>query len=233
MKTARLMAATLAAFMLCGAAYADGADPKTITPAWVTEKEIEQQQAQTQEEPKPTAETATSNAFSLFFIGYEYPTFSGPLASYLTAWDSPINLSFGIEASNQASSSFLSGLELEFFITINDQGTRILANDMIMLGYSIALADIARFNLGARLGLSLLDVSDYDSDNNTYTAIGGIAGPEVSLYGMLAKDFWLWVRGQYLFGYYFPFDTNSASPIDTGNQSLNCLSLEAGLAFRM
>jgi len=227
------MAAALAAFMLCGAAYADGADPKTVTPAWVTEKEIEQQQSQAQEEPKLTTETATSNAFSLFFIGYEYPTFSGPLASYLTAWDSPINLSFGIEASNSTSSSFLSGLELEFFITINDQGTRILANDMVMLGYSIALADIARFNLGARLGLSLLDVSDYGLDTNTYTVIGGIAGPEMSLYGMVAKDFWLWVRGQYLFGYYFPLDTNGASPIDTGNQSLNCLSLEAGLAFRM
>jgi len=189
MKTARLMAATLAAFMLCGAAYADGADPKTVTPAWVIEKEIEQQQSQAQEEPKLTTETATSNAFSLFFIGYEYPTFSGPLASYLTAWDSPINFSFGIEASNSTSSSFLSGLELEFFITINDQGTRILANDMVMLGYSIALADIARFNLGARLGLSLLDVSDYGLDTNTYTVIGGIAGPEMSLYGMVAKDF--------------------------------------------
>lgn len=233
MKTARLMAAALAAFMLCGAAYADGADPKTITPAWVIEKEIEQQQSQAQEEPKLTTETATSNAFSLFFIGYEYPTFSGPLASYLTAWDSPINFSFGIEASNSTSSSFLSGLELEFFITINDQGTRILANDMVMLGYSIALADIARFNLGARLGLSLLDVTDYNSANPSYMLLGGIAGPEASIYGMVAKDFWLWVRGQYLFGYYFPLDTNGASPIDTGNQSLNCLSLEAGLAFRM
>jgi len=104
---------------------------------------------------------------------------------------------------------------------------------MVMLGYSIALADIARFNLGARLGLSLLDVTDYNSANPSYMLLGGIAGPEVSLYGMVAKDFWLWVRGQYLFGYYFPLDTNGASPIDTGNQSLNCLSFEAGLAFRM
>jgi len=235
MKTARLMAATLAAFMLCGAAYADGADPKTVTPAWVIEKEIEQQQSQAQEEPKLTTETATSNAFSLFFIGYEYPTFSGPLASYLTAWDSPINLSFGIEASNSTSSSFLSGLELEFFITINDQGTRILANDMVMLGYSIALADIARFNLGARLGLSLLDVTDYNSANPSYMLLGGIAGPEASIYGMVAKDFWLWVRGRYTMGYYFTVDSSGdgVNPIDAGDRTLNCLSFEAGLAFRM
>lgn len=231
MKKASIMAAAIAALILFGAAEvcADGADPKTVTPAWVTEQQLTQQQAQAQPQAAPTA----SKGLSLFFIGYDYPTLSGPLASSLTPWNGPVNFSLGIEAPTSAGSSFLSGLELEFFTTVNSAGMRLQMNDMVMLGYSLDLAKIARLNLGARLGLSIIDVTDDSSANNTYTALGGIAGPEASLYGMVAKDFWLWVRGRYLMGYYFPFISNGSSPIDAGNRTLNCLSVEAGLAFKM
>lgn len=241
------IAAAIAACMLFGAAFsvfADGADPKTVTPAWVTEQQLAQQQAQAQTQSaaqvpgqtpgQATAQTPPPRGNSLFFIGYSYPTLSGPLASYLTPWNSLANFSLGIEASTSNGSSFLSGLELEFFATVNNQGMRLQMNDMMMLGYSLDIAKVARLNLGVRLGLSLIDVTDNSSSNNTYTAMGGIAGPEASIYGMVAKDFWLWVRGRYLIGYYFPFISNGASPVDTvSNRTLNMLSVEAGLAFRM
>jgi len=211
--------------LMISSAFADGADPKTVTPAWVTEKQVAQQ-AQTQAEaPKP-------KNFNLFFIGYDYPTLSGSLASHLTGWNSPVNFSLGIESSNTAGSSFLSGLELEFFLTVNGQGMRIQMNDMVMLGYSLDLKPV-RFNLGARLGLSLLDVTDDSSVNDTYTAIGGILGPEASLYAELSPDFWLWVRGRYSMAYYMSLDSSGSCPIDSGDSTLNCVSLEAGLAFRM
>ena len=233
MKTARLMAATLAAFMLCGAAYADGADPKTVTPAWVIEEQVAQQQQQAQQQPQ--AESKAPSNTDLFFIGYDYPRLSGPLADDLTPWASSINFSVGVESFETSGSSFLSGLGLEFFVTANDNGARIQLNDMVMLGYSIELADIARLNLGARVGISILDVTDYNSANPSYMLLGGIAGPEASIYGMVAKDFWLWVRGRYTMGYYFTVDSSGGgvNPVDAGDRTLNCLSFEAGLAFRM
>jgi|GEM_PF-504608 len=245
-RAANFMAIALfAALMLLGAAaaaYADGADPKTVTPAWVTEQQLAQQQAQSQSQgtgqaqgqaAAQAAQKMPPRGNSLFFIGYSYPTLSGPLASYLAPWNSAINFSLGIEAPATSGSSFLSGLELEFFATVNNQGMRLQMNDMVMLGYSLDLAKVARLNVGARLGLGLIDVTDDSSANDTYTAMGGLVGPEASLYGMVAKDFWIWARARYLLGYYFTIDSNGASPIDTGNTSLNCLSIEAGLAFRM
>jgi hypothetical protein len=101
-----------------------------------------------------------------------------------------------------------------------------------MLGYSFDLKPV-RFNVGARLGLSLLDVTDDSSANDTYTALGGIVGPEASLYAEVAPDFWLWVRGRYSIAYYMSLVSNGACPIDSGDNTLNCVSLEAGLAFRM
>ncbi len=243
------LTAEMVACFLFGAAFfmfADGADPKTVTPAWVTEQQLAQQQAQGQGQAQGTGQAPGQAAApneshatpqkgnSLFFIGYSYPTLSGPLASYLTPWNSPVNFSLGIETPTAGGSSFLSGLELEFFITVNNQGMRLQMNDMAMLGYSLDLAKVARLNLGARLGLSLIDVTDDSHANNTYTTMGGIVGPEASVYGMVAKDFWLWVRGRYLMGYYFPFVSNGASPVDTiSNRTLNMLSVEAGIAFRM
>ncbi len=227
--------AAIATLMVCGAAYADGADPKTVTPAWVTEQQTAQQQAQTQQQAQPQAEAKAPKNTNLFFIGYDYPTLSGPLASDLAKWASPFNFSLGFESFGASGSSFLSGVGFEFFVTPNDNGVRIQLNDIVMFGYSIELAKIARLNLGARLGLSILDVADYNSTNPSYMLIGGIAGPEASLYGQLAKDFWLWVRGRYTMAYYFALDSSGGGtiPIDAGDRTLNCLSLEAGLAFRM
>jgi len=229
MKTKKLVIAAILSLFMLGSAFADGADPKTVTPAWVTEKQLAQQ-AQAQEQAQ--AEAPQPKSFNLFFIGYDYPILSGPLGPHLTGWNSPINFSLGVESSNTSGSSFLSGLELEFFLTFNDQGTRMQMNDMIMLGYSFDLKPV-RFNVGARLGLSLLDVTDDSSANDTYTAIGGIVGPEASLYAEVAPDFWLWVRGRYSMAYYISLVSNGACPIDSGDNTLNCVSLEAGLAFRM
>jgi len=233
-RTLPVMAA-IAALMVCSPAYADGADPKTVTPAWITEQQAAQQQAQTQQQAQPQAESKAPQNTNLFFIGYDYPSLSGPLASHLATWASPFNFSLGFESFGASGSSFLSGLGLEFFVTPNDNGVRLQMNDMMMLGYSIELAKIARLNLGARLGLSILDVADYDNSKPSYMLIGGIAGPEASLYGQLAKDFWLWVRGRYTMAYYFALDSSGGgtNPIDAGDRTLNCLSLEAGLAFRM
>jgi hypothetical protein len=230
MKTKRLITAAIISLFMLGSALADGADPKTVTPAWVTEKQLTQQ---TQSQGQAEAEAPKPKNFNVFFIGYDYPTLSGPLASHLTGWNSPVNFSLGIESSNTSGSSFLSGLELEFFLTVNGQGMRMQMNDMVMAGYSFNLKPV-RFNVGARLGLSLLDVTDDNPANPTYTALGGIIGPEASLYAEVAPDFWLWARGRYSMAYYFTIDSSGgASPIDSGDNTLNCVSLEAGLAFRM
>lgn len=225
------------AFLFCGAVFADGADPKTVTPAWVIEKEYEEQQAQPKEgaQTQPEAQTkpAPAKSQNLLFLGYDYPILSGPLASSLSTWDSPFNFSIGIEDFNQEASPFLTGLELEFFITVHDSGLRLQMNDMVMFGYSIPLAKVAQLNLGARLGLSLLDVTDNVSPTNSYFALGGIAGPEASIYAKIAPSFWLWVRGRYSMAYFMAIESSGSSPIDTGTDSLNCISLEAGLAFRI
>jgi opacity protein-like surface antigen len=238
MKTKSLMAVAVAALILSSPAYADDADPKTVTPAWVTEQQLAQQAQAPQETPQqaqPQAETKPASTTNLFFIGYDYPTLSGPLATHLAKWASPFNFSLGFESFGASGSSFLSGLGLEFFVTPNDKGVRIQLNDMVMLGYSIELEKNVRLNLGARLGIGILDVADYNSANPSYMLLGGVAGPEASIYGMVAKDFWLWLRGRYTVGYYFALDSSGGgtNPIDAGGRTLNCLSLEAGLAFRM
>jgi len=232
MSRAKVFIAIFAALLLCGIAYADGADPKTITPAWVIEQQIAQQQTQTPNEAETQSPPVVQNG-TLFFIGYDYPTLSGPLATYLSSWNSLVNFALGIEAPNSVGSSFLTGLELEFFTTVNNQGMRLQMNDMVMLGYSFDLFKVARLNLGARLGLSLLDVTDDQSTNPSYTYLGAIAGPEASIYGMVAKDFWLWARGRYSMSYYFNVGSSGApDPITAaGANTLNCISLEAGLAF--
>lgn len=238
LRRTRLIAVATVALSLFGAAFAawaDGADPKTVTPAWVTEQQLAQQQAQQQQPSPETAQVSPLSGNSLFFIGYSYPTLSGPMSPYLTPWNSLVNFSLGVEAFNGGGSSFLTGLELEFFATVNSQGMRLQMNDMMMLGYSIDIAKVARLNLGARLGLGLIDVTDDSSANPSYMLLGGIAGPEASLYGMLAPDFWLWVRGRYLMSYYFKIDSSGGgvNPIDAGDRSLNVLSVEAGIAFKI
>ena len=222
-----------AALTLCLAALpafsqsSQGADPKTVVPAWVTEKQI----AQNQEQNKPPEQPKAQN-LNLFFIGYDLPTLSGSLASHLTSWQSPINFSLGMDTTMGAGSSMLTGIELELFLTFTTKGSRMLMNDMAMIGYSFDLQPV-RLNVGARLGLTLLDVTDDTSSANTYTGLGGVIGPEASLYLSLAKDFWVWARGRYTFASYFSLDNNAASPIATGSTGLNCLSFEAGVAFKM
>jgi len=225
-----LVAAALCS-VFAGVLFAQGADPKTVTPAWVTEKQIAQQ-AQTHPQTKAQPEAAKPKGFNVFFIGYDYPTLSGTLAPALAAWNSPFNFSLGFESANSAGSSMLSGLELEFFIAAPSKALRLQMNELLMIGYSLALKPV-RLNHGARLGLSLLDVTDDTSAANTYTGLGGLVGPEASLYAELAPDFWLWVRGRYALSYYMSLISNGSSPLDTGSNTLNTVSLEAGLAFRM
>ncbi|MFA5852258.1 MAG: hypothetical protein WC820_06130 [Spirochaetales bacterium] len=211
-------------FLVLIAGFAQGADPKTVTPAWVMEKQFEQQQAG---QPAATSDTAkATKAFNVFFLGYDYPTLSGPLADDLASWSGPINFSLGMESSMGSGSSMLTGLEVELFVTINDAGSRFLMHDMAMIGYSFNLAPL-RFNLGGRVGLSMLDVMGPVS----YTGLGLVFGPEASLYFAIDPSFWLWVRGRYSMASYISMD--SGSTISAGNDSLNCLSLEAGLAFKL
>lgn len=214
-----------AGLLALGAAFAQGADPKTVTPAWVLEKQLEQQQAG---QPANTGDAGKAiNTFNVFFIGYDYPTLSGQLADDLASWDSPINLSLGMESSMGQGSSMLTGLEAELFITINDAGSRFIMNDMVMIGYSFNLSPV-RFNVGGRVGLSMLDVMGTVS----YTGLGLVFGPEASLYCAIDPRLWFWVRGRYSMATYMSMDSG-ATPIASGNDSLNCLSFEAGLAFKI
>jgi hypothetical protein len=215
---------------LCGA-FAQGADPKTVTPAWVMEKQFEQQkQAGAAAQPADAPAAKPVKPFSLFFIGYDVPTLSGPLADDLAGWSGPVNFSLGMEMGTGQGSSMLTGLGLELFVTLNDKGSRFLMHDMAMIGYTFDLAPI-RLNLGARVGLSMIDVMDDTPAANTFTALGLVFGPEASLYFALDPSFWLWARGRYSMATYMSLD--SSTTIHSGNDSLNCLSLEAGVAFKM
>ena len=226
MKAKRYILSAAIGSLFLFAGFAQEADPKTVTPAWVTEKQFEQQQQAAQ--PAITGDVAkATSAFNVFFIGYDYPTLSGPLADDLASWGGPINFSLGMESSMGSGSSMLTGLEVELFVTINDAGSRFLMHYMAMIGYSFNLAPL-RFNLGGRVGLSILDVMGSVS----YTGLGLVFGPEASLYFAIDPSFWLWIRGRYSMASYMSLDSGT-TPIVTGNNSLNCLSFEAGLAFKL
>jgi len=208
------LSAAMSLLVLC-AAFSQGTDPKTVTPAWVMEKQF-----------VPQEEVKATNVFNVFFVGYDYPTLSGPLADDLASWSSPLNFSIGMESGSGSGSSFLTGVEAEFSITVNDTGSRFLMNDMVMLGYSFDLQPV-RLNVGGRVGLSIIDVM---SPAITYTGLGVVLGPEASVYVSLDPNSWIWLRGRYSTAYYMSMD-DSANPISAGRDSLDCLSLEAGLAF--
>ena len=210
------LAAALLALALC-ASFAQGVDQKTVTPAWVMEHDFSKQDAEKQK-----------NAFGVFFVGYDYPTLSGALAGDLAKWNSPFNVAIGMENCIGPGSSSIFGIELELMLTFNDSGSRLLMNDMMLVGYSLDLAP-ARLNLGARLGLCMLDVT---AGSEMYTGLGGVVGPEATLYLALDKATWLWVRGRYSMSAYFSLDSGS-NPINSGRTALNATSLEAGLAFKM
>jgi hypothetical protein len=74
MKTKKLIIAAVIGLFMLGSAFADGADPKTVTPAWV---------------PKPACTAGSGSrtgpgrapqpkSFNLFFIGYDYPILRAP-----------------------------------------------------------------------------------------------------------------------------------------------------------
>ena len=210
------IAFALLALFLAGA-FAQGADPKTVTPAWVMEKEFAKQKAEARE-----------NVFGVFFVGYDYPILSGALAGDLAKWEGPFNVAIGMENLLGPESSAIFGLELELMVTFNDAGSRFLMNDMMLVGYSLSLAPL-RLNIGARLGLCMLDVADGAA---MYTGLGGVIGPEASLYLALDKSTWLWVRGRYSMSAYFSIDDGS-NPINDGRSTLNATSIEAGLAFKL
>ncbi|MFA6366198.1 MAG: hypothetical protein WCX13_03305 [Candidatus Hydrogenedentales bacterium] len=221
MKTRQYLLSAAMSLLVLFSAFPQGADPKTVTPAWILEKQFEQQQ-----EEKKLANTA--DTFNVFFIGYDYPLISGPLAAHLDAWKSPLNFSFGMETSMSNESSFLTGVEGELFMTFNDQGSFFLMNDMVMFGYSINLKPV-RLNMGVRAGFSILDVM---GTTETYTGLGLIIGPEASMYLAFAPGSWLWLRGRYAMAGYMSMDSSS-NPISQGDDSLTLFSLEAGLAFKL
>lgn len=221
MKAKRIALAIVLACLSLGLAFSQGADPKTVKPAWVIEQEFAQQPAQ-----------KAADAFGVVFIGYDYPILSGLLAADIAPWNGPFNFSFGIESCSAGGSSFLTGFEAEMLITVNEKGSRLLMNSMMMLGYSFDLKPL-RFNLGGRLGLSLLDVSDTANAANTYTGLGFVFGPETSLYLALDPSVWLWLRGRYSWAYYASIDGPASSPIASGKNALECISVEAGFAFKM
>lgn len=201
----------------------------TVKPAW----QIEKQQASSQATAPETAEKEKAkNTFGAFFIGYDYPIMAGALEPHLSALNGPVNFSLGMETATGAGSSFLSGVEGEFMVTVNDRGMRLIFHDMAMIGYSIALAPL-RLNLGLRLGLSMIDMTDDASAANTFTALGGIAGPEASLYLSLDPSSWIYVRGRYAWSAYMAVSGNAASPIATGDSSATWTSLQAGFAFKL
>ncbi|MCE5255508.1 MAG: hypothetical protein LLF89_01520 [Spirochaetaceae bacterium] len=216
----------MAVIAIC-AASSQESDAKNVTPAWITEKQFGQ--AASQEAP---VAAKASNAFSVFFIGYDYPTLSVPLATHLTpGWASPYNFSLGFESCTAEGSAMLNGLEMELFITSNNSGLRFLMNDMVMIGYSFDLKPV-RFNLGGRLGLSVLDVNNETDASDTYSGLGFVLGPEASLYAALDPSFWLWLRARYSMSWYMSLDSGT-TPISSGDNSLDCLSIEAGLAFKL
>ncbi len=221
MKTRQYLLFVAMGFLVLFRAFSQGADPKMVTPAWILEKQFEQQQ-----EEKKVASPA--GAFNVFFIGYDYPLTSGPLSPHLDTWKSPLNFAFGMETSMSNESSFLTGVEGELFMTFNDQGSFFLMNDMVMFGYSINLKPV-RLNMGVRAGFSILDVM---GTTETYTGLGLIIGPEASIYLTFAPDSWLWLRGRYAMAGYMSMDSSS-NPISQGDDSLTLISLEAGLAFKL
>jgi len=220
--------------LLLSTAIAQGADPKTVKPAWELEKQFEKEQGEGKASADAAAAAADAanlaNAFNVFFVGYDFPSLSGPLADELAAWEGPINFSLGMEMAAAQASSFLSGAEAELFVTVNDTGSRLLMNSMAIFGYSLNIKPL-RLNLGIRAGLSILDVMT-NLASSTYTALGLVFGPETSIYLALDPSTWIWARGRYSMAAYTSLDAD-ASPIVTGNDSLDCLSLEAGLAFKM
>lgn len=216
----RLCMYCIVAFLALGfQGFAQETDPSTIKPAWQTENEI----AKAKNSPVPQ--------FSLSYVGYDYPILQGSLANDLAKWASPINFALGIETITGLASGFLSGIELEFFFTLNDDGARFFMNDLVMLGYSFDF-DALRLNTGVRVGLSLLDVTDETLANGTYTAIGGTIGPEISIYVPVTKKNFLYVRGRYTASAFLSLGSSS-DPINSGRNNLEILSIQAGFGFNL
>jgi len=213
---AKLCALAAALGLALASAAAQGAVPASVTPAWILEQQFGQERE--------------AKRLDVFFVGYDYPSLSGPLAPYLEAWDGPVNFSIGFESAD--ASNFLMGLEGEFLIDIRDRNSRFLFNDMMMLGYSLDL-DAVRLNIGCRVGLSLIDVTDDTNSANSFTGLGAVLGPEASIYVLLAPKTWLWARGRYARDFFLSMDDSLTTPIALGNDSLDCASLEAGLAFKL
>jgi hypothetical protein len=189
-------------------------DPASVKPAWQIEKEL----TSTPSTPVPS--------FGAFFIGYEYPTYSGNLSDELADWDSWFHFSFGMDSSMMIRSSFLNGMEGDLALTFNDNGSMMLMNSMAIFGYSINLMPL-RLNLGAKLGLSILDVTDDRPGYSTYTGLGYVVGPEASLYLYLGSDTWLWARGRYSYAQYAML----TGSVPSGDDQLSTVSIQAGLAF--
>ena len=220
-----MLVVAFGAIIICSA-FAQEIDAKTVTPAWVTEKQFGQAAVQP---TVPTQAAKTSNTFDVFFIGYDVPTLSGSLATYITPWGSPYNFSFGFESCNKEGSGMLNGFEMEFLVASENSTWRFVMNDLVLVGYSFDLKPV-RFNLGGQIGLTMLDVTDYQSQ--TFTGLGFVVGPQASLYVALDSSFWLWVKARYSLAWYMSLDSGT-TPISSGYNALDCVSLQAGLAFKL
>ncbi len=197
--------------------FAQAADPSTVKPAWQIEKELAE---------KPAVPV---NTFGAFFAGYNIPQYSGTLEADLREWEGPLNISLGVDTSLMESSSLLNGVEGDLSMTFNDNGSRMLMNSMAIFGYSVNLMPL-RLNVGARLGLSIIDVTDERPGGVDYMGLGYIIGPEASLYLYLGAQTWIWARGRYSYAQYATLD-NAASPLNSGRNQLSTVSIQAGLAF--
>jgi len=219
-----MLVVALGATLICSA-FAQEIDAKDVTPAWVTEKQFGQAA-----QPAAAAQAVkTYNNFDAFFIGYDVPTLSGSLATCITPWSSPYNFSFGFESCAEEGSGMLNGFEMEFLVAPENSTWRFVMNDLVLVGYSFDLKPV-RLNLGGQLGLTVVDVTDYQSQ--TFTGLGFVVGPQASLYVALDSSFWLWVKARYSLAWYMSLD-NGTTPITSGNNALDCVSIQAGLAFRL
>ncbi len=187
-------------------------DPASVKPAWQIEKEISSAPAT----PVP--------GFNVFFVGYNFPQYSGSLADELAPWKTWLNFNFGMDSSMSIKSSFLNGVEGDLTLNFNDAGSHMLMNSMAIFGYSFNLNPL-RLNLGARLGLSILDVTGPGAIS--YTGLGYILGPEASVYLYLGSKTWLWARGRYSYAQYAML----TGSVPSGDDQLSTVSVQAGLAF--
>ena len=194
-------------------AAAQTADPASVTPAWIYERQF--------------AKEEEARRLDVLYLGYSLPSFSSALSGYVDNPDSRLNFSAGLESAMQGGS--LGGVDFELFLDLADGYSRIVFNDTVLFGYSFDLG-FCRLNLGGRAGLGFIDWGAYPAVGDA-TAIGALLGPELSLYVDLGRKFWLWGRGHYYKAFYLSLDDAGSDPVSLGNTELDSFIVSFGVAF--